>query len=155
MTTRAPRPSYSSKRPLSAIFIGSGSSSSLNLPDLPDIPVENSPTSSSGLPSPPATNSTGSGSTGADAGNTRRALVTDLAANMQTVSFSSEINANRKSKGSSDEEEGDDGGDHTAKLSDDKRMPLKPRISDNLSALQRVKSLTQRNRMVSPEYRSS
>ncbi len=73
-------------RPVSAVFIGKGSGSNANLqeasqssqlssdslgtpPSIPDLPEPPSPSSSvgpvkSGLPSPPATNSTGSGSTG-------------------------------------------------------------------------------------------
>ena len=156
MTARVPRPSLSSKRPLSAIFIGSGSGSPVHLPDLPEPPIEHSPTSSSGLPSPPATNSTGSGSA-KDAGSVRRTLTgseTTTAANVgaptHTVTFAQDLKGARHSRDSSEEEDVDDGGDHTAKLtlSDDRRMPLKPRHSDNMSALQRVKNLTQRNRTV-------
>lgn len=75
-----PRPIVKPKnsRPSSAIFIGKGSQSPLTQdyphladtpPGLPELPETPSPSSSigshkSGLPSPPATNSTGSGSTG-------------------------------------------------------------------------------------------
>lgn len=82
-----PRPAAPSRqaRPVSAIYVGKGASPNLhdlaksphfasypsliNLPDLPEQPRSPSPSSSagspkSGLPSPPATNSTESGSTG-------------------------------------------------------------------------------------------
>ncbi|KAI0333713.1 hypothetical protein GY45DRAFT_1319315 [Cubamyces sp. BRFM 1775] len=45
-----------------------------------------------------------------------------------------------------DENENDE--DHTARLSDDRRREFPKAASDNLAALQRVKNLTQRNRMV-------
>lgn len=45
-----------------------------------------------------------------------------------------------------DENENDE--DHTARLSDDRRRSFPKAASDNQSALQRVKNLTQRNRMV-------
>ncbi|KAF9031465.1 hypothetical protein BJ165DRAFT_1411160 [Panaeolus papilionaceus] len=70
-----PRPALKVKqsRPLSAVYIGKGSFineiAAGTPPNLPDLPEPPSPGSSpvsmkSGLPSPPATNSTGSGSTG-------------------------------------------------------------------------------------------
>ncbi|KAL4081188.1 hypothetical protein J3A83DRAFT_4084425 [Scleroderma citrinum] len=100
----------SRRRPLSAIFLGSKPESS----------------SSSGLPSPPATNSTGSGSTGS---------IRHTMSNEPTVS-----------KQHSDNDNDDDDEDNTARL----HVNTPPADSD-VGTLQRVKSLAQRNRMVRSE----
>lgn len=165
MTTR---PSFvsSNARPLSAIFLGSVSSPN-NLPDLPEPPPSPGAASNgsgSGLPSPPATNSTGSGSTGDDTanfGSVRRrpaslsnppksSYSTPPNANMLNGSYDNEINSrlttNIKEDYEDDEIENDNEEDNTARL--DRRRSLKT-PNENILALQRVKSLTQRNRMVS------
>ncbi|KAI5123158.1 hypothetical protein M0805_000861 [Coniferiporia weirii] len=137
MTTR-PALATKSKRPLSAIFLGSPS----QLPDLPDPP---SSPGSSGLPSPPATNSTGSGSNGGDNNTSAGSVRVPASLTMQNGSSSSMSAPRSMSRSPSDD--GDDGNDEdqTARLSDDRRLAS---VKDNQSALQRVKSLTQRNRLV-------
>lgn len=146
------RPSLASKRrPSSAIFLGS-----LPPPNLPDLPEPPSPGtasnhSASGLPSPPATNSTGSGSTGdnsADGGSLRRRSISD--ANM--VNGTSSKNGSKRPL--SPENQDDDDEDNTARLS--RRRSHQPTSSsENADALKRVMSLTQRNRAVSLRLLSS
>lgn len=162
-----PRPSLATKpRPSSAIYLGPPP---LDIPDLPEPP---SPVSSngSGLPSPPATNSTGSGSTESTSAHDRdrpRPVSLTLSANMlngtniKTFQAAFAQNSHPKSNlknqphSSPDEYDEDDNDndndndndeDNTARL--DRRHSLKT-ASENVIALQRVKSLTQRNRMVS------
>ena len=146
-----PRPVLATKkRPSSAIFVGSASSIETKLPDLPDPP--SSPNSSSGLPSPPATNSTGSGSNGDNCtrfGSVRIPSRSDLKSDMRNGSSSSSSGPRSASRASSDEADEGNDEDHTAKLSDDRRVALKSSTKENQSALQRVKSLTQRNQMAS------
>jgi len=164
MTTR---PSFSSSaRPLSAIFLGSVSSPN-NLPDLPEPPPSPGAASNgsgSGLPSPPATNSTGSGSTGDDTANfgsvrhrpaslshsSKSAYSTPPNANMLNGNYDNEtgsrLTTNIQEDHEDDEIENDNDEDNTARL--DRRRSLKT-PNENILALQRVKSLTQRNRLVS------
>ena len=131
-----------SRRPLSAIFLGNTS----QLPDLPDPPhtaAASSP-ASSGLPSPPASTSTGSGGTGrdrdeGDAGYSKgdSALMrSDVDERPAEALRSASRARSRSSAGEFGQLDGDE--DDTARLSS----------LSNESALQRVKSLTQRNRLV-------
>ena len=141
------------RRPLSAIFLGNPS----QLPDLPEPPHTSAPTgsspASSGLPSPPASTSTGSGGTGRD----RDASTDDIPLPMHkhdgvdTRAAGPSRSVSRASIRSTSEFGEMNGGDEddTAKVS----SPLDDRLS-NESALQRVKSLTQRNRLVCPALSS-
>lgn len=139
-------------------------------PSLPDLPEPPSPESSpgsrgSGLPSPPATNSTGSGSTGDPGSIALRQRPLSLASDSsgsshRTVSERSATRSRSVSRssclrdesfpdhdGGDYEDDNDDlDGDQTAKL--DRRH----QTSEHNLALQRVKSLTQRNRMVSQSH---
>jgi hypothetical protein len=169
MTPR-PRPSFASEsqRPLSAIYL---CSSPNNIPDLPEPPSPGAASSSengSGLPSPPATNSTGSGSTG-DIGSIRKR---PASYQPSTTSNSNSTNSptnttmlnghdklfhaafQRSQKGPDDDDEdgneNDDAEDNTAKLADGGRRHSFKSPSENILALQRLKSLAQRNRMVRP-----
>ncbi|KAH8113524.1 hypothetical protein DFH11DRAFT_1510280 [Phellopilus nigrolimitatus] len=65
--------------------------------------------------------------------------------NGSRLSSSRQRSASRSS--SDDGDEGNDE-DHTARLSNDRRLSFHAKTDDNESALQRVKSLTQRNRLV-------
>ena len=150
----------SSRRPLSAIFLGSlppKDPKEVNIPALPEPPESPGAVSTSGLPSPPATNSTSSGSTGdnnsANFGSIRQRPVSysgspsDM---MPTETYDKPIAIFKTSRPNSDDE--DDENDHageediTARL--DRRLGVKS-PSENIAALQRVKSLARRNRMVS------
>ncbi|KAJ7274006.1 hypothetical protein C8J57DRAFT_1594707 [Mycena rebaudengoi] len=150
MTTRRPPP-LQRHRPSSQVYIGKDSTFYLaNPPDIPDLPEPPSPGSSSststgvsGLPSPPATNSTGSGSTG-DPGSI---AVRGGGARMLNGSNIKTFHAAFQAEPHNDEHEDydddpDDGEDNTARL-DQRRHSA----SENVLALQRVKSLTQRNRL--------
>ncbi|KAI5981726.1 hypothetical protein EDD15DRAFT_2523172 [Pisolithus albus] len=121
----------SRQRPLSAIYIGP-SSSSLQLQHPPPSPGSNT---SGGLPSPPATNSTGSGSTTEDsgAGSTHQCPAPNVVM---------DYHHNDKLTLSDDDDDNDD--DNTARL--DRKHPSKI-TGEALGTLQRVKSLAQRNRM--------
>ncbi|CCM03679.1 uncharacterized protein FIBRA_05823 [Fibroporia radiculosa] len=156
-----PRPPLAARsRPLSAIYIGSGSTPTASPPTIPDLPEPPSPSTSiaSGLPSPPATNSTGSGSIDDDNNsNDAGSLRQRTPARSNTISYMANGNYDRphstswsRQQYTDDEDEGNDNEneeDNTARLSDGRRAP-KATPQDNLSALQRVKNLTQRNRMV-------
>jgi hypothetical protein len=148
------RPSLSiHSRPLSAIYIGPNPPAH-HIPDLPEPPSPGSSSNGSGLPSPPATNSTGSGSTtggnSTNTGSLRQRPVSLPSTNMTngtsiktpTTSFTK----NGRLDEEEDEHENDDDEDHTAQLG---RQQFHRSSSENVLALQRVKSLTQRNRMVS------
>ncbi|KAG2009663.1 hypothetical protein CC2G_012565 [Coprinopsis cinerea AmutBmut pab1-1] len=146
-------------------------------PNLPDLPEPPSPSSSigsegSGLPSPPATNSTGSGSTGDPGSIALRqrplSFASDSSASTsgsshRTLSERTHMHTTPSSIRSSsrqahlhddephhygdhdlDDDTNDLDGDDTARL--DRRLYGKS-SNDNKSALQRVMSLTQRNRM--------
>lgn len=119
-----PMPS-SSRRPLSAIFLGT----QLSTPD------SAAKSTASGLPSPPATNSTGSGSAG-DTGSIRQRPKTVM---------SNENKPTNTSTASDDDDENDipNDEDNTARLN-----VSTPANDSHMGALQRVKSLAQRNRMV-------
>ncbi|KAI0662010.1 hypothetical protein C8Q70DRAFT_1051513 [Cubamyces menziesii] len=149
-----PRPALAPKsRPLSAIFIGSAGSTPPTLPDLPEPP---SPSSSSGLPSPPATNSTGSGSVGegsTTAGSLRHRTTSfkatsDMSGGSGDRSYTYSKKRSSVVEDEDDPDENENDEDHTARLSDDRRREFPKAASDNLAAVQRVKNLTQRNRMV-------
>ncbi|KAI6151427.1 hypothetical protein EDD17DRAFT_1765651 [Pisolithus thermaeus] len=120
------------QRPSSAIYIGSSSSSSLQLQYPPPSPGSNT---SGGLPSPPATNSTGSGSTTEDngVGSTHQCPAPNVIM---------DHHHNDKLTLSDDDDDNDD--DNTARL--DRRHPSK-NTGEVSGTLQRVKSLAQRNRM--------
>jgi hypothetical protein len=151
-----PRSSLASKRrPLSAIFLGADPTPSPSaLPDLPEPPSPGSSSTHSGLPSPPATNSTGSGS----AGDSREILdrpfhpPTSSALTMRNEKpltsrssrASSPAGGTESRKAEEEEEE-----EHTARLGFGSRRGT-AQSSDHVMALQRVMSLTQRNRMVGP-----
>lgn len=148
MTPRAPL--ASKRRPISAIFLGPGQTPSpSDLPDLPEPPSPGSSSNHSGLPSPPATNSTGSGS----AGDSREALDRPFhPPTSSALSMRNEKSLNSKSSrpsspvGGSELRE-DDEEDNTARLSFSSRRGAS-QSSDHVMTLQRVMSLTQRNRMV-------
>jgi hypothetical protein len=155
MTSRSSFASNKS-RPLSAIFLGSGPSPSSKLPDLPEPPPSPGGSSnSSGLPSPPATNSTGSGSTGDDTTNfgsirQRPASYSHPPSTNNTNMINGKYDHDIKTRSTTninedDEDEDDNDEDNTARL--DRRRSLK-NASENVDALQRVKSLAHRNRMV-------
>jgi hypothetical protein len=157
-----PRPliSSSSRRPLSAIFLGSlppKDPKEFNIPDLPEPPESPGAVSTaSGLPSPPATNSTGSGSAGdnnsASSGSTRQRPVSYSSSSnliMSTENNGRPTSLSKTSRPSSDE---DDENDHANEEDNTARLDLRlagQGPSENVAALQRVKSLAQRNRMVS------
>ncbi|KAF8215150.1 hypothetical protein K438DRAFT_1955138 [Mycena galopus ATCC 62051] len=163
MTTRRP-PLPHRRRPPSQVYIGPQDSSPYSSylsspPDIPDLPEPPSPgsstgTSTSGLPSPPATNSTGSGSTGDPASIAVRGgggLNMLNGSNIKTfhaafASASAGANANTGADADDDydNDNDDDGEDNTARLDQQRRHSA----SENVLALQRVKSLTQRNKMV-------
>ncbi|KAH0826187.1 hypothetical protein J3R83DRAFT_5619 [Lanmaoa asiatica] len=148
----------SSRRPLSAIFLGSlppKDPKETNIPDLPEPPESPGAVSPSGLPSPPATNSTGSGSAGdnnsANSGSIRQRPVSysgSPSTMMPTETYDKPMAISKTSRPNSDDEddENDYAGeeDNTARL--DRRHGVKS-PSENIAALQRVKSLAQRNRM--------
>jgi hypothetical protein len=149
-----PRPALSSKRrPLSAIFLGvdpAPASSNSDLPDLPEPPSPGASSTHSGLPSPPATNSTGSGSTG----DRRESL--DRPTTSSTLTMRNEKPLiSRPSRASSPsgsteykKDEGEEEEDSTARFNLGRRRGASE-SNDHIMTLQRVMSLTQRNRMVS------
>lgn len=168
------RPSFANRdstgstaRPISAIYLGPTAttpSTPSKLPDLPEPPPSpgaesNSSGHGSGLPSPPATNS--SESTGDDTtnfGSVRQRPASyshsSSSANMNGSSYNTEHssrsmqNLNEGDDDLDDENDIDNNDeDNTARL--ERRRSLKSPNNENLLALQRVKSLTQRNRMVS------
>lgn len=152
MTTRRP-PLTQRPRPSSQVYIGPDSTYSSYLsspPDLPDLPEPPSPgssssTSTSGLPSPPATNSTGSGSTGDPGSIAVRGRLNMLnGSNIKTfhAAFQSTV-ADHHDEDDYDNDNDDDGEDNTARLNQRRHS-----TSENVLALQRVKSLTERNKMV-------
>ena len=157
------------KRPISAIFLGSTSSSSINttisssssIPDLPEPPspgaASNLSSTSSGLPSPPATNSTGSGSVGGDsrsntAASVRRRQTLNHSASNRSMNNASGDGSRDSLDGSHDELGEYDDEDHTAKFGLGKRKSLTSTASassnSTVSALDRVKSLAKRNQEV-------
>jgi hypothetical protein len=146
-----PRPGFVSKRrPPSAIFLGDVANhpSPSNHPDLPEPPspsAESAHSYASGLPSPPATNSTGSGGNkSADGGSVRRRSVSDTVAEMSN-GHAGNISLSRSSSPSDDGTGGDE--DSTERLNHLRRRSSQT-TSENAAALQRVLSLTQRNRIV-------
>ncbi|KAF7348152.1 hypothetical protein MSAN_01768100 [Mycena sanguinolenta] len=157
MTTRRP-PLTHRPRPASQVYIGPDSASPYSSyistpPDIPDLPEPPSPGSSSssrtsGLPSPPATNSTGSGSTGDPASIAIRGGGNMLnGSNIKTfhAAFASAVAADDEHDDiDNDNDEDGEGEDNTARLDQQRRRST----SENVLALERVKSLTQRNKMV-------
>lgn len=153
----------------SASYLANGSSNAL--PDLPEPPSPSSSIDSrgSGLPSPPATNSTGSGSTGdpgsialrqrplslasdssASTGSSHRTLsertpMPSVPSSVRSSSRQGYLHDDERLSNHDDDEPDDNNldGDDTARL--DRRLHV---TSENILALQRVKNLTQRNRMV-------
>ncbi|KAG2146263.1 hypothetical protein DEU56DRAFT_787211 [Suillus clintonianus] len=151
-----PRPliSSSSRRPLSAIFLGSLPPKGQIIPDLPEPPESPSAaSSSSGLPSPPATNSTGSGSTGdnksATAGSLRqRPPSYASSATMSDRNYDTPSTPAKSSRNIDDDD--DDENDYSNEEDDTARLDRSHAVkspNENLVALQRVKSLAERNRM--------
>lgn len=151
-----PRPliSSSSRRPLSAIFLGSLPSKEQIIPDFPELPESSSAvSSSSGLPSPPATNSTGSGSTGdnksATAGSLRQRPASYTSSlNMTHRNYDTPSTPAKSSRNIDDDD--DDENDYSNEEDDTARLDRSHAIkspNENLVALQRVKSLAERNRM--------
>lgn len=150
----------SSRRPLSAIFLGSlppKDPREANIPDLPEPPESPGAVSPSGLPSPPASNSTGSGSTGdnnsANSGSIRQRPIPysgSPIAMMPTETYDKHMSISKTSRPNSDDD--DDENDHAGEEDNTARLDLRigaKSPSENIAALQRVKSLAQRNRMVS------
>jgi hypothetical protein len=164
-----PRPALKVKqnRPISAIYLGKGAhshalqpSSSPHTegtpPQLPDLPEPSSPSSSigsvqSGLPSPPATNSTGSGSTGdpATIAFRKRPLSHDSNSSNSTSSGTASTPMKRSSDGSEMGVEDDDYDRENDNDNDNDSNDDTARLNENIMALQRVKSLAERNRLVS------
>jgi hypothetical protein len=151
MTSRS---SFASKRrPLSAIFLGDGplAPSTSDLPDLPEPPSPGAASTRSGLPSPPATNSTGSGSTGDSRENVdlHSAPPLSSALTMRNERPTSRSSGASSPAGSGEykREEGDEEEDMTARLNLGRRRGAS-QSNDHVVTLQRVMSLTQRNRMV-------
>ncbi|KAK7690140.1 hypothetical protein QCA50_006789 [Cerrena zonata] len=145
------------QRPLSAIFIGSPDSNSA--PATPELPVlPSSPSTSSngsGLPSPPATNSTGSGEGSTNGGSLRKKTArSEAGSDMLNGSFnksqtSFKSRATNFSDGEDDHHDHENDDDTTARFDlERRRSSLTSATQENMSALQRVRSLTQRNRMV-------
>ena len=157
------------KRPISAIFLGSTSTSSINttisssssIPDLPEPPspgaASNLSSTSSGLPSPPATNSTGSGSVGGDsrsntAGGVRRRPTLNRSASNRSMNDASR-DGSRDSMDDPRDELGEyDDEDQTARFGVGKKKSTISTTSassnDTVSALDRVKNLAKRNQEV-------
>jgi hypothetical protein len=153
------RPSFSAKRPISAIFIGETSDTLA------------SAIRSGQLPSPPHTNSAGStsdNSSAADGSSVREDQI-GKNRNMHNGSYRGTNGERPRSRSRSydideDEDEddhdlhmNDDGEDHTAKLSDDKRLTTSNERSGSLSRapsvtrdgdINRARSLADRNRQV-------
>ncbi|OJA10862.1 hypothetical protein AZE42_06837, partial [Rhizopogon vesiculosus] len=151
-----PRPfiSSSSRRPLSAIFLGSlPPKEDNNIPDLPEPPESpGAASTSSGLPSPPATNSTGSGSTGdnksATTGSLRQRPASYASLTMSNRNYDTPSTPSKSFRTFDDDDDENDNSneeDDTARL--DRSHAMK-NPNENLVALQRVKSLTERSRMV-------
>ena len=144
------------RRPLSAIFLGDGppapsSTQSSDLPDLPEPPSPGSSSSHSGLPSPPATNSTGSGSIGDSRENvdlrSGRPSTSTLTSRNEKPSTSRDRPPSPSGAGEYKKDEGEDEEDNTARFNLGRRTGPS-QSSDHAVTLQRVMSLTQRNRMV-------
>lgn len=151
------------QRPLSAIFIGS-LDSTYSPPDLPSLPEPPSPSGSShrsGLPSPPATNSTGSGSVGEDLDTTftgsLRKKSTSLVHSRSDMPYGTRDNPGDRRRSRSIDEDDDEAyehendEEHTARLSLDNQRSPKMVPSDNVSAIKRVANLAERNRLVRPD----
>ncbi|KAA1469733.1 hypothetical protein DENSPDRAFT_835393 [Dentipellis sp. KUC8613] len=143
------RPSFTHKRrPLSAIFLGPVTNPPPNLPDLPEPPSPGAHSSGSGLPSPPATNSTSSGSAGDNStsgGSIRRRSASDINPDMINAKLERSFGGASASAMSSPDDDGRfDDEDNTAKLTQGRRRQAS---AENAMALQRVRSLTERNRM--------
>lgn len=150
-----PRPLISSsRRPLSAIFLGSLPPKEQITPDFPEPPESPSAvSSSSGLPSPPATNSTGSGSTGDNKSATAGSL------RQRPASYASSVNMSHRNYDTSStpakssrniDDDDDDENDYSNEEDDTARLDRSHAVknpNENLVALQRVKSLAERNRM--------
>lgn len=148
------------RRPLSAIFLGDfpapSTSTSSELPDLPEPPSPGASSSHSGLPSPPATNSTGSGSTGDSRENVDLPSVPHSSS---ALTSRDENPPTSRSNGASSpagtgeykRDEGEDEEDNTARLNFG-RHHGPSQSNDHVQTLQRVMSLTQRNRQVRVIY---
>ena len=165
-----PRPALKVKqnRPISAIYLGkdanshalqstSSSHTEATSPRLPDLPEPPSPSSSigsvqSGLPSPPATNSTGSGSTGDPATITFRERSLSHQSNSSNSTSSGTASTPMKSSLNGSEAEYDDYDKENGNDNDNDNNDDTARLNENVMALQRVKSLAERNRMVSHFY---
>ena len=153
-----PRSSFVPKRrPLSAIFLGDSpvapsTSSTSELPDLPEPPSPGAASTHSGLPSPPATNSTGSGSTGDSRENVDLQTVPPHSSALtmrdeRPPTLRSSRASSPAGSGEYKREEGEEEEDITARLNLGRRRGAS-QSNDHVVTLQRVMSLTQRNRMV-------
>lgn len=167
-----PSLSFNKDRPSSAIYIGNGATNATtassastsshkrtpsisNFPQsLPDLPEPPSPVlnNSSGLPSPPATNSTGSGSTGdptsAAGAAPRRAPTSTPRTTRKTMTSHHATNSVGELDTEGDGDFLDE--DHTARIRSAAlgRHAVAAASSENVAALHRVKSLAERNKVV-------
>ncbi|KAL0569597.1 hypothetical protein V5O48_012371 [Marasmius crinis-equi] len=175
MSSVAPvgRPRSKHTRPNSAVYIGSDPLQLQQIgstpPSLPDLPEPPSPVSStgSGLPSPPATNSTGSGSTGDPASIALRGsskgdmpLLGEQYVKAFHSAFEQQQQQHQRSQGNQSYDTVDDDDDDTDNYNNsnepyahdddtakfNRTQSVNP-DSDNALALERVKSLQERNRM--------
>ncbi|KAH8806667.1 hypothetical protein DL96DRAFT_1717951 [Flagelloscypha sp. PMI_526] len=175
MASARPTTGLKRERPGSQIYIGNGTSTTGSFgsvplatpPEIPDLPEPPSPNESigSGLPSPPATNSTGSGSTGdpssvALRSNTGRrpSIGLGLGINGEGRLFQAAMALQRSVSGSSahqdhpnfddiDDDNFGDGEDDTARLGSVNDAIRQSEEDTSEATLQRVKSLSERNRM--------
>ena len=159
-----PVPKVKQNRPISAIYLGKDANShtlqstasssshteaaSSRLPDLQEPPSPTSSTGSvqSGLPSPPGTNSNGSGSTGDPATVTlrerslsRHTRKSSMSSGTASTPMKHILNGSEADYDDYDEENGNDNDSNDDTL----------KVNKNVMALQRAKSLAERSRMVS------
>ncbi|KIY51540.1 hypothetical protein FISHEDRAFT_56681 [Fistulina hepatica ATCC 64428] len=153
---------FAKERPNSAIYIGHSSQGSFQIPKITGLPelLSESPLpspTSSGLPSPPATSSTGSGSTGDPGSIALRSSssskkLDELNDNNNLFEGSVKVFHAAFSKAAKKPyHDNDDSHDYDFRNNDEEdntaRFSMDRTSSENQDALQRVKSLTLRNRM--------
>jgi hypothetical protein len=140
------------RRPSSAIFLGGNTPPAL--PDPPRTPSpEDDDDKQSGLPSPPATNRSGStGDNTTNAGSVRRRSIIREEDEEQNMAQEEDLSATYRphSRGPSvepyEEEEFGNDEEHTARFTVDRRRSMP---TENSFALQRIKDLNERSKMVS------